>query len=83
MKNYGIIGKWYVIYTPQNFGVNIHETGKVTKYTDFPEIKDKRFSPKFATFKTKKEAIDFIYQEKKTISLSDAKEFFNDSFLEI
>ena len=83
MKNYGIIGKWYVIYTPLNFGVNIHETGKVKKYTGFPEIKDKKFTPTFATFKTKKEAIDFIYQEKKTISLSDAKELFNDSFLAI
>ncbi len=83
MKNHGIIGQWYVIFTPQNFGVNIHETGKVTKYTDFPELKDKKFTPTFATFKTKKEAIDFIYQEKKTISLSDAKELFNDSFLAI
>ena len=34
-------------------------------------------------FKTKKEAIEFIYKEKKTISLSDAKELFNDSFLVI
>ena len=83
MKNFGFIGKWCVIYTPQNFGVNIHETGKVTRYTDFPEIKDKKFTPTFATFKTKKEAIEFIYQEKKTISLSDAKELFNDSFIEI
>ena len=83
MKNYGIIGKWYVIYTPLNFGVNIHETGKVTKYTDFPDIKDKKFTPTFATFKTKKKAIEFIYQEKKTISLSDSKELFNDSFLAI
>ena len=83
MKNYGIIGQWYVIFTPQNFGVNIHETGTVTKYTDFPEIKDKKFTPTFATFRTKKEAIEFIYQEKKSIYLSDAKELFNDSFFKL
>jgi len=76
MKNSKLIGKYQVKFLPKNDGIEICTIELIDKFTEIYESSEGRFSLKVYIFDTINDVVNFIYQEKKYISIEDATEIF-------